>query len=41
MPGGDLDITVADDYSISMIGPVTKVAEGKLADEVFKTHLKK
>jgi diaminopimelate epimerase len=39
MPGGNLDITVADDYSISMIGPVTKVAEGNLADEVYSTVL--
>jgi len=35
MPGGQLDITIADDYSITMTGPVTKVAEGTIAEEMF------
>jgi diaminopimelate epimerase len=28
MPGGKLDITVSDDFSITMTGPVVKVADG-------------
>lgn len=35
MPGGELDIRVADDFSITMTGPVTKVAEGVICDEMF------
>ena len=35
MPGGIIDITVSDDFSISMIGPVTKIAEGSLSSEMF------
>ena len=35
MPGGKIDITVSDDFSISMIGPVTKIAEGSLSSEMF------
>ncbi len=35
MPGGILDITVSDDFSISMIGPATKIAEGTLFSEMF------
>jgi diaminopimelate epimerase len=35
MPGGSLSIEIADDYSIRMTGPVTKVAEGSIASEMF------
>jgi diaminopimelate epimerase len=35
MPGGRLDITVADDYSVTMEGPVTKVCEGAIDLEIF------
>jgi diaminopimelate epimerase len=35
MPGGVLDIKVAEDYSIVMTGPVTRVAEGMISDEIF------
>jgi diaminopimelate epimerase len=35
MPGGIIDITVSDDFSISMIGAVTKIAEGSLSSEIF------
>jgi diaminopimelate epimerase len=35
MPGGIIDITVSDDFSISMIGPATKIAEGTLFSEMF------
>ncbi len=35
MPGGRLDITVGDDYSITLTGPATKVAEGEVFAELF------
>ena len=35
MPGGEIKIVVSKDYSITMNGPVTKVAEGLIADEMF------
>jgi len=35
MPGGQIDITVSNDFSITMTGPVTKVAEGELYKEIF------
>lgn len=39
MPGGELDIEVRDDFSIRMTGPVTKVAEGVIAREMFGQHV--
>jgi len=39
MPGGTLEIEIADDFSIRMTGPVTKVAEGVIAEEMFTTKL--
>jgi diaminopimelate epimerase len=36
MPGGEIDIVVRDDFSISMTGAVTKVAEGLMSDEMFE-----
>lgn len=36
MPGGKLEIEVADDFEVRMTGPVTKVADGELSDEVFE-----
>ena len=36
MPGGKLSIHIADDYSILMTGPVTKVAEGAMTEEMFE-----
>jgi diaminopimelate epimerase len=35
MPGGKIDIAISDDFSISMTGPVTRIAEGTLAAEIF------
>ena len=35
MPGGTIDIKIGENYAITMTGPVTKVADGVLADEVF------
>jgi len=39
MPGGEIDITVSSDFSISMSGPVTKIAKGAISEEVFSTNL--
>ena len=36
MPGGDLDIRIGADYDILMTGPVTKVAEGTLFNDIFE-----
>ncbi len=36
MPGGNLEITISDDYSITMKGPVTKVAEGFISEEIYE-----
>jgi diaminopimelate epimerase len=36
MPGGDLDIRIAGDFSVQMTGPVTKIAEGVLFPEMFE-----
>ena len=39
MPGGTLEITVADDFSIAMTGPVTPIAEGTISPEMFDQPL--
>ncbi len=35
MPGGILDISISKDFSIIMKGPVTRVAEGTIFEEMF------
>jgi len=35
MPGGTIQITVSNDFSISMIGPVVKIAEGAISNDMF------
>jgi diaminopimelate epimerase len=35
MPGGKLAIEIGNDFHILMTGPVTKVAEGIISDEIF------
>ncbi len=35
MPGGQIDIVVSDDFSVRMTGPVTRVADGAISDEIF------
>lgn len=35
MPGGTLDLTIAEAYSMTMTGPVVKVWEGEIAAEAF------
>ena len=37
MPGGTLEIIVSQDFNISMTGPVSKVAQGRICDEMFET----
>jgi diaminopimelate epimerase len=39
MPGGQIGIEIGEDYAIKMTGPVTRVAEGTLHDEVFTTQV--
>jgi diaminopimelate epimerase len=39
MPGGLLAITVHDDYSVEMTGPVTRVGEGQIDPEAFTATL--
>jgi diaminopimelate epimerase len=36
MPGGEINISVDEDFGIVMVGPVTRIAEGQLSDEVFQ-----
>ena len=38
-PGGKIDITVSNDFSISMTGSVTKIAEGTISTEMFSMSL--
>jgi diaminopimelate epimerase len=35
MPGGKISIEIGDDFSILMTGPVTKISEGTLSEEIF------
>jgi diaminopimelate epimerase len=35
MPGGELHIGVSNDFDVTMLGPVSKVAEGVLAPELL------
>ena len=39
MPGGKLAIQVGEDFSILMTGPVTRIAEGLLHEEMFATQI--
>jgi diaminopimelate epimerase len=39
MPGGRLDVKVSDDFSVTLTGPVTKVAEGSISEEIFSQTL--
>ena len=35
MPGGEIKIVISDNFSITMTGVVTKVAEGLISEEIF------
>jgi diaminopimelate epimerase len=39
MPGGEISIEIGEGFSILMTGPVTKVSEGTLSEEIFATTL--
>jgi diaminopimelate epimerase len=39
MPGGELAVGVGADFALTMLGPVRKVAEGTLAEELLREHL--
>lgn len=39
MPGGRIDISVSEDFSISMTGSVTKVCEGIISKEMFSRRV--
>jgi len=34
-PGGELVLSITDDYAVTLTGAVTKVAEGDISDEIF------
>ena len=36
MPGGNIEISIDDEFRITMTGPVTRVAEGHLSSEIFE-----
>ncbi len=36
MPGGELEIRLDEHYGVTMTGPVARVAEGTISDEVFE-----
>ena len=35
MPGGAVEIEIGPDYAVTMTGPVTRVADGELAQDIF------
>jgi diaminopimelate epimerase len=37
MPGGELAVIVTEDYSIRMVGPAAKIAEGSIARDLLQT----
>ena len=37
MPGGVIDITISDDWAVTMTGAVTRVCEGYIAEEAFQS----
>jgi len=39
MPGGEISLIMDDDFSITMTGPVAKIAEGTLAGELFDSKV--
>jgi diaminopimelate epimerase len=38
MPGGRLAIEIGNDFDVLMTGPVTKVSEGRLSEEIFSAN---
>jgi UDP-N-acetylmuramoyl-L-alanyl-D-glutamate--2,6-diaminopimelate ligase len=39
MPGGLLQITVAEDYTVTLTGPITRICEGTIDSEIFEWGL--
>ena len=39
MPGGEIEITLARDFSVTMSGSVTKIADGMISEELFTQPL--
>jgi diaminopimelate epimerase len=39
MPGGKISISIDEDFGIVMVGPVARIAEGQLADEMFESGI--
>jgi diaminopimelate epimerase len=37
MPGGELDISIQDNYNMILTGAVAKVAEGEISNEIFES----
>jgi diaminopimelate epimerase len=35
MPGGDIDIVLSEDFSVIMTGPVTKITDGVMSQDIF------
>jgi diaminopimelate epimerase len=38
MPGGSIEISIDNEFRITMTGPVTRVADGTLSQEIFETR---
>ena len=36
MPGGDIGVSINDDFSLRITGPVTKVIEGVISEEILE-----
>jgi diaminopimelate epimerase len=36
MPGGQISISIDENFGIVMVGPVTRIGDGQLAEEVFQ-----
>jgi hypothetical protein len=36
MQGGEISILIDEGFGIVMVGPVARIAEGQLADEMFE-----
>jgi len=35
MPGGEIEISIDDDFNVNMTGPVARVWQGNIAEEAF------
>ena len=38
MPGGNIEIVIANDFSIQMTGAVTRVCDGQIDPEIFESR---